>query len=436
MSRRDGALHGTTRRPRRRDVLGAGAGLAGSAALSACGVGPGSRPADTITMAYTNNEVTRTQLEQAVEDFRAVEPDVTVELSLLPEGALDAWLTTRTIAGQAPDIVELGVSAVSRYAANGTAVDIEPYLPDGYVEGYLPTLRALVDKDDGVFGLPRSASCLTVYYRTDVVEQLGLDVPATPEQGWSWEEFRSICEEAQRVTGAYGLSYGFINANSGNRWAPLLYQLGGGLFDEQGRPSVDTDEGREALRWFSDFYADGLISLSNTVKASQTDTATGLFVTGQVGVMVHESQVLELSEQLADEEWGATYLFRDVELATSLGGNVNIVTSSSRNPELATRFLQFATDRDRTIASARRTGSVVPFTGVDPEDIGYETRPEEMAISTRQLASVPEAVGRDMAARDYQTVREVLGDNLDLLFIGQASVEETAEAIDEGLRNA
>jgi multiple sugar transport system substrate-binding protein len=411
----------------------AGFGIA-APAVSACAT---RRAADgTVVMATDQDGVWPEHLAESARLFEARNPGTRIQLTPLPEGAIDAWLVARTAAGQAPDIVQLGVSAVSRYSRNGTAVDIAPYLPEGYIDSYLPVLSALVHRGGQVFGLPKETTCMTCYYRRDVLKQVGGRVPDSPEDGWRWDEFRQMCVEAKRITGRYGTSYGYINANSGNRWLPALYQRGGRLFDDAGEPALEGPAALEALEWTRSFYADGLISLSNTVKASQSDTAVSLFTTGQVGFMVHEAQISVLRESMPEDEWGVTYMFTADRPATNLSGSCYVVTSSSPDPELAARFLQFATSPERSTPAIRQRGTISPFSTITAADVAYEFRPDDVAISIEQLASVPTEVGRDMATRDYQTVREVLGDSLDLMFIGQASPAETAERINRGLANA
>lgn len=425
---------GLTRRQMLQAAGFAGIGAALLPSLTACA--PGRRADGVVRFATNNDPVWVPHYQALAREFEAENPDARIDISYIPEGALDAWLVARTAAGQAPDIVELGVSAVSRYSRNGTAIDISGFLEPGFADTYIPVVRNLISRDDAVYGVPKVASCMTIYYDTAIVERLGARIPTGPDDGWTWDEFRELCVGAQEITGAYGVSYGYVNANSGNRWLPALYQRGGALFGSDGKPSMLTDAAYDALEWTRGFYADRLISPSNTIKASQSDTAGSLFTTGQVGFMVHEAQAPLLRDALDDDQWGQTFMFRDQDLATNLGGSINVVTSSSPQPELAARFLAFASGREATIEVARQTGSVAPFVGLSPEEVGYDYRPEDLGKATTQLQSVPDAVGNDMATRDYQTVREVLGDSLDLLMIGSQGVEETAQMIDRGLANA
>lgn len=425
---------GMTRRQMLQALGLAGLGAAVLPSLAACA--PGRKADGVVQFATGNDPVWVEYIRAAAEAFEAENPGVRIDLSFIPESALDPWLVARTAAGQAPDIVELGVSAVSRYSRNGTAVDIAPYIEANTPDQYLPVVAALIAREGAVYGIPKTSACATTYYHRDIVEQIGARIPTSADDGWTPDEFYDMCVEAQAITGAYGTSWGYVNANSGNRWLATVYSRGGALFDANGEPSMQSNEALDALEWTQRMYAERLISPSNTVKASQPDTAATLFTTRQVGFMVHESQANVLRQTLDDDEWGLTYMMADERTATNLSGSVNIVTSSSPQPELAARFLQFASQPEYSLGAIRDSGTLSPFAGIDASEVGYEYKPEDMSIIEQQLAGVPEAVGVDMSTRDYQTVREVLGDSLDLLMIGSQSPEETAAMIDRGIANA
>ncbi|MDT0316965.1 ABC transporter substrate-binding protein [Streptomyces millisiae] len=421
--------------PTRRGLLRAAAGGATAALLGAgCSAGGGDR--DHITWAIGLDPVGGPHFQRIAREFMDRNPGVTIELTPVPNGDLNAWLVTRLAADRAPDIVNMGVSAVGRYTTNGGTVDIGDQLPDGFLDDYQPSLRALVEKDGGVFGIPQETNCAATYYRTDILRRIGVEPRNDLERAWTAEEIREIAVEAKRVTGAYGLSWGYINESSGNRWLPVLYMFGGSLFREDGRtPAIGDPEGIEALEWTRRLYADELIPASNTVKASQEDTAFSLFTTGQVGLMIHESQFRSLKDVIPDEDWSVDHLFRERGAATNLSGSVNVVTRSSRNPELAAEFLAFASTPERILARVRDSGAIAPYTGVTARDVGYAYRPDLVQRFIDQLSTVPPQMAREQAGPDYQAIRQLLGDFLDLMFIGSASARETADAIAEGLRN-
>lgn len=408
---------------------------ASAGSLSACASSSGGGGPKKITWATGNDTLSIPHWKKAAEEFMANNPGVEINFTLIPDGPLDAWLVARTTAGEAPDIVNMGVSAVGRYIGNGTATNIADHIGSGYIDDYIPAMKALVAKEGGVYGIPQQAACLATFYRKDIMEKIGVQPGGSIDGAWTQDELRTIAEESKKITGAYGMSYGFINANSGNRWLPILYQRGGALFEDDGvTPAIQNEIGVEALEWTRKLYADGLISASNSVKSSQTDTATSLFTNNQVGVMIHEDIGAMKNTGFDPNLWDVDYMIRDKTTATSLSGSVNVVTSSSRNPDVAAAFLAYASDKEHTVKRLRDQGGIAAQGNITADEVGYEFRPEANQRFLDQLKTVPEAIGRDMAGPDYQRVREVLGDSLDLLFTGSATAKETADRIAAGLK--
>lgn len=408
---------------------------ASAGSLSACASSSGGEGPKKITWATGNDTLSIPHWKKAAEEFMASNPGVEINFTLIPDGPLDAWLVARTTAGEAPDIVNMGVSAVGRYIGNGTATNIADHIGSGYIDDYIPAMKALVAKEGGVYGIPQQAACMATFYRKDIMEKIGVQPGGSIDGAWTQEELRTIAEESKKITGAYGISYGFINANSGNRWLPILYQRGGALFEADGKtPAIQNEIGIEALEWTRKLYADGLISASNSVKSSQTDTATSLFTNNQVGVMIHEDIGAMKNTGFDPNLWDVDYMFRDKTTATNLSGSVNVVTSSSRNPDVAAAFLAYASDKEHTVKRLRDQGGIAAQGNITAEEVGYNFRPDANQRFIDQLKTVPEAIGRDMAGPDYQKVREVLGDALDLMFTGSATAKETADRIAAGLR--
>jgi multiple sugar transport system substrate-binding protein len=80
------------------------------------------------------------------------------------------------------------------------------------------------------------------FYRTDVFEELGLEVPTT------WEEMEAAAEVIAAETDLYPLSvYYGINAGQNTFWwEALLWSNGGELFDENWQPTFNDELGLEA----------------------------------------------------------------------------------------------------------------------------------------------------------------------------------------------
>ncbi|MEU6647332.1 hypothetical protein ABZ863_33085, partial [Saccharomonospora sp. NPDC046836] len=90
----------------------AGVSLGASGLLTGCG---GRRPADGSVVAAMNQDGSWIDyLRESAQVFERDNPGSRIDVTVQAEGALDAWLVARTAASQAPDIVEIGVSQITR----------------------------------------------------------------------------------------------------------------------------------------------------------------------------------------------------------------------------------------------------------------------------------------------------------------------------------
>src|SRR5690625_2599443 len=146
------------------------------------------------------------------------------------------------------------------------------------------------------------------------MEQIGVQFPST-DDSWGWEEFRDIAMEVKQATGEYAFSWFLVGAETATRWLPVLYMHGGSLLNSDlTGPAIDSPEGVEAIEWSRKWFADGLMSPTNSLKASESQTAETLFANEQVGMMISEGfKMLSLKEQMPNEKWTVGPLFRDVK---------------------------------------------------------------------------------------------------------------------------
>jgi len=99
-------------------------------------------------------------------------------------------------------------------------------------------------KDGKLYGLTEKMSDVVMYYNKDLFDEAGLDYPT---EDWTWKE---ELEAAQTLTkeGVYG-TYAPVTYNELYK---TVVQNGGALFDENGTPTLDSEENIEAFQWMLD----------------------------------------------------------------------------------------------------------------------------------------------------------------------------------------
>lgn len=156
-------------------------------------------------------------------------------------------LLSATLAGEGPDVA-LNVAGVEpvNYALRNAAVDLTRFPDFEEVAGWFHR-EALTQftYNGGVYALPQTMSFHVMFYRADILAELGLDPPET------WDEFY----EALAVIQKSNMNVGIIPDYTS--YAMFLYQWGGSYYTEDDTASaLDSEEAIAAFKRWSGNYSD------------------------------------------------------------------------------------------------------------------------------------------------------------------------------------
>lgn len=127
---------------------------------------------------------------------------------------------------------------------------------DGWdLENYPPSyLNAGVRQSDGAqFGIPMRGHPFMLFYRADIFEELGLEVPTT------WAELETVAATIADETDLDPISM-YYGINAGQNmfvWEALLWSNGSDIFDENFEPIFNNALGVEATQRYIDFLNNG-----------------------------------------------------------------------------------------------------------------------------------------------------------------------------------
>lgn len=121
---------------------------------------------------------------------------------------------------------------ISTYAKNGSLADLSSFASDGTLD-ITNVDDALADAgtiDGKMVGIPLSTSLVSFIYNPAVLEEAGVEAP---KNGWTWDDFVSICKTVKEKTGKYGFGgSAFIDTNLLNYW---VREYGVSLFAEDNK---------------------------------------------------------------------------------------------------------------------------------------------------------------------------------------------------------
>jgi ABC-type glycerol-3-phosphate transport system substrate-binding protein len=204
-----------------------------------------------------------TILKSMVDDDFTPNSGVKVNVEIVDPGAL----LNAVLAGRGPNVVlSVGADQPVNYALRGAAEDITQF--DGWEEvmsHYSESSYEQYRLDGHIYGIPETQTFNVMFYRKDVLEELGLEPPQT------WQELIEMLPTIQGNNLSVGIptaagSSGATAASTSimsnvpdlSMYFSLLYQYGGDMYNEDGtKTTVNTEAGVRAfddyVRYFNDY---------------------------------------------------------------------------------------------------------------------------------------------------------------------------------------
>jgi len=218
---------------------------------AAVAIGAGPAVAETVTIATVNNG-DMIVMQKLSSGFEEQHPDIDLEWVVLEENVLRQRVTTdiATDGGQF-DVMTIGTYEVPIWAAEGW---LEPVGDpgEGYdIEDVLAPVRDGLSYEGTLYALPFYAESSMLFYRRDLFEEAGIEVPEQP----SWDEVRGWAEQLHdpdnelygiclRGKPGWGENMAFVST--------LVNTFGGQWFNNDWEPQLDSQPWQEAVNFYVD----------------------------------------------------------------------------------------------------------------------------------------------------------------------------------------
>lgn len=317
-------------------------------------------------------------IQTTIDKFEAAHPEITVRLENVGVG-VDQYTAIQNAvdAGTGgPDVAQMTFEAIPNFALTGALADLRDHGGAGVSDLVLPGVASLVTIDGGIYAVPQDFGPGVMYYRADVLDEAGVDVPAT------WDEFAAAAE-AISASGP-DRTITFIDPGLYDAAYMGLWQLSAEPWAVEGEATVSIDlQTSEAVQW-ADYWTDlnnrGLL----TESAMGSDEWFRQMGEGQIATWIVGAWGLQaLTGNLPDNEglWRVAPqpVWNEGDQASSqFGGGGTVVLEQSQNKEAATTFAMWLNTSDEGVQSLRDDQGLLPTTiaaWADPafvdEEIAY-----------------------------------------------------------------
>ena len=199
--------------------------------------------AGTVTNAGGSGRDQATVLKNLIDNYFVQQTGISANVKLVNRDNL----LSATLAGEGPDVA-LGVASKEpvNYALRHAAADLTQFpdyeqVTDWFMDGALDMFTF----DGGVYALPQTTSFQMLFYRADILEELGLSVPTT------WDEFYECLAVIQKNNMNVGTVPDYTS------YGMFLYQHGGSYYTQDGTASgLGSEAAVQAFTQWTGNYAD------------------------------------------------------------------------------------------------------------------------------------------------------------------------------------
>ena len=272
-------------------------------------------------------------------------------------------------AGNGPDVLmNAGMQLPINYATRHAAADLRTVADPADLEQVLSRFResALTPLtfNGGIYGLPEQQTYPVMFYRTDILSELGIPAP-TLENPWTWDDVIKYLPVLQKKNMTFlmdtGTSVGADVSVGMTTYAMFVFQAGGQFYRDGGiATDLDSEVAVEAFKTWTKFYTSyGLPTNFNIANR---------FRTGESPIVISD---MTLYNQLAVSApeikglWGISLVPGTVREDGTVDHSVrssvtsSILFTNADDKEAAWDFMKWWTDTETQVSYSREMESLL-----------------------------------------------------------------------------
>ena len=307
-----------------------------SMVLSACG---GRQPAasdEKVTIVVWDYYGEATPVKPLLEGFQKEYPNITVQYEALDWDSTLEKLNVVLTGGTPPDVVTTDMTWLPKFAALGAFTDLKS-LSGGKLNGvawdeaYTPGALEAITFDGQIVAALYDFDVYALYYRADLFEQKGLQVPTT------WNELLDVSQKL--AEGDKYLYQWSADSFHGSQW---VYENGGNLLSNDNTTVMfNSSESVEAIQAYYDLLTQGGAIYWGADQGERIqgikDGRIAMFSDGPYNMGIMKSAAPEMSGM-----WRVAVHPYNKQPGSYLGGTGLVIPSQAQQKEAAWKFIEYA----------------------------------------------------------------------------------------------
>ncbi len=269
-------------------------------------------------------------------NVQLVDMNTLLRATLSGEGP-DVAIQVANTNGIAGGVLNTGNDTPVNYGLREAVLDLSQFEDFEEVAArFAPAALVPFTFNGATYALPDTMTFPMMFYRKDILAEIGLDVPQT------WDEVKV----AMTILAKNQMEFGMLPSEQ--IFAMLLFQNGGEYYTEGGKASaLDSDTAINVFKKYCEYYTD--------YKLDRATSAEERFRTGEAPIIISDYTTynnLQVSAPDIKGLWDFTVVPGTVQAdgsinhATGASGLADIIMSAAEHPEAAWEFLKWWTSAE------------------------------------------------------------------------------------------
>lgn len=299
-------------------------------------------------------------IDEVVAIWNEQNPDIHVTVSrAAAAGEIVQKLSAAHTAGNPPDVTNVTYQDLPALVVNGLVADMTAEMAPNK-DQIAPVAWNLVTFGDTTWATPQGTSPMMLFYRKDLLAELGIEPPKT------WEAFAEAAKAVRAADSTKYLTH-FASSDPGT-FAALTHQVGAqwwALNGDQWTVDINSEPAKQVAQYWQDLVAEDAVASMQTFSPEWGAAIANGTLLGFISAV----WAPPLIENLAPDtkgQWGVVPLPRwsegtGAELAGGVtGGSATAVSALSKHPEEAKKFAIWITNNEEALSAYVRLMNIWP----------------------------------------------------------------------------
>jgi len=298
-----------------------------------------------ITLHFTEGkDIKREAVDAMIKLYESRNPNIDIVFVEGPAGAAamhDRNVTMFAAADGSIDVINIDVIWPPEFAPPGWLMPLDKYFPPEEQKKHVPAMIDAQTVDGHIYGIPYINDIGNFYYRKDILEKVGIELPET------WMDLVKTSQKLQNPPGLFGFITDFSRGEQLTcNFVEYLWSNNGEFLDETGKKVLfNKKEGVEALQFMVDLVHKYKI-VQPGILTMTLDEGRTIFTEGHAIFHRNWNYVWNIAQDPESKIVGKVGVnviprFPQGEHATCLGGWSHSVNNFSKHKDEAAKFAAF-----------------------------------------------------------------------------------------------